>query len=354
MSSSMIIFLILTILVIFFVAGDSRKQIDTVKSGTNGTNNAVLGNICKIEPGTKGCEIYSAEQEAKKSYEEILEDSKTDTIKPTKIEDLQVGDYIINGDNYMKIKEIVKGGTFSSDKIIVTTKDENGVETESEVKYKNIKDLEIKRINKSDNDKDFYREEYSEQSMLKLAKATNQRINSNNEIINNLKKLENEGFNTNLVKSIISIESSGKYSLEDTTRFECHKFIKKEKDSVSCTIEGDKTWSTVKSETNYNAFLEAKKINEDLAIRSSSFGLFQVLVDYSGYSPAEYSKRLKTIDGQFEIFKKYVKEKGIENEFKQKENINYEKIAIAYNGKSQHLHNYDYKIETAYKYFSSK
>jgi len=74
--------------------------------------------------------------------------------------------------------------------------------------------------------------------------------------------------------AIATIEA-GPYQ-EDAFRFECHKFNEKSSTQVPCTL-GPSGYSVTRSETNYDAFLVAYRINPTIACEISSWGAFQVL-----------------------------------------------------------------------------
>lgn len=99
------------------------------------------------------------------------------------------------------------------------------------------------------------------------------------------------GFSPATVQAIIDVESSGG---PDAFRFEPHVFhrmttpgantstLPNQMKYISVIPWTPKNWpsvkaSYVKSETNNKAFARAKKINPDAAVRSSSWGAFQVL-----------------------------------------------------------------------------
>ena len=74
--------------------------------------------------------------------------------------------------------------------------------------------------------------------------------------------------------AIATIEA-GPYQ-ENAFRFECHLFNEDSSTKVPCTLT-DRPYSTVRDETNYDAFLVAYRINASLACEVSSWGAFQVL-----------------------------------------------------------------------------
>ena len=71
-------------------------------------------------------------------------------------------------------------------------------------------------------------------------------------------------------------ESSGKY---DAVRFEPHLFLRKRPDLVGTVpfTPGPKNFSVTRSETDIDALMFAFSLDKDAAVRSSSFGAYQVL-----------------------------------------------------------------------------
>jgi hypothetical protein len=165
--------------------------------------------------------------------------------------------------------------------------------------------------------------------------------------------IKKNDLNPSIVASIIKIESANN---RNAIRFECSiynnqlsryctKFPLTSK--VSCSNSGDDTSSI--------AFEKAYQENKERAICMTSFGLFQVMGFNYGdlkYSIEDFYETSQTLEGQLEIFDRYVNTRvGLKDEL-QKENPNFQKIAEIYNGADYKKGNYDEKLEAAYKEYS--
>lgn len=84
------------------------------------------------------------------------------------------------------------------------------------------------------------------------------------------------GIPARVLAAVRKTESSGRY---DAMRFEPHLHLRKRPDHVGTVpfTPGPKNFSVTRSETNKEAFLFAYSLDKDVAIRSTSFGAYQVL-----------------------------------------------------------------------------
>lgn len=141
-----------------------------------------------------------------------------------------------------------------------------------------------------------------------------------------------------------------------TSRFECHQFNRNSNVNVPCTLAGN-SFSTVTSETDYGAFLRATSVNENLAYSSTSFGMFQVLG--SNYrelgfnSPQQLRDKTLSEEGQVELFLRFIESRrdSILAELQRDGEMNYNEIALRYNGARFRENQYHIKLRVAFEEF---
>ena len=138
-------------------------------------------------------------------------------------------------------------------------------------------------------------------------------------------------------------------------RFEPHKWKKKRGTNPpkGYTPKSSKqTWSVVSSETNRAAFDAAYAIDKDLAVRSTSFGFYQVLggkgikiyETASKFWTAFLADPEKVSD---EIFIAWFK--GTSGAAAAANSLDFTTLAVKYNGALQAEHYYDIRLAEAYK-----
>lgn len=168
------------------------------------------------------------------------------------------------------------------------------------------------------------------------------------------------------LQAILDIESKAN-ALDNegfpTVRFECHifndmntrycdEYRKDDDEKLDCTINSGEFFSKVSSETNKEAFLKAKKINSDLAICSSSFGMAQVMgfnYKFVGFnSMDEFYKAMLKKEGQITAFLNYIRNKEIVFDQLRSKDTNWKIVADGYNGAASDANNYATKLETKY------
>lgn len=154
-----------------------------------------------------------------------------------------------------------------------------------------------------------------------------------------------------VLRAIRAVESSGNPS---SIRFEPHKWynVKKTNPPKGFTRNNEVPYSLVAGETNKNAFEAAYAIDKDLAVRSTSFGSYQVL---GGKGIEVYGTSEKFWE-QFKIKPEEVSDKIMAQWFstnkKAKEaanNLDFTKLAEAYNGPEQAKQHYDSLLLHAYQ-----
>lgn len=163
------------------------------------------------------------------------------------------------------------------------------------------------------------------------------------------KYANSKGINVNILYAIVINEGAYNGGITNNVRFECHKFNGKSSKKVPCTI-GKKGFSTVPSETNYNAYLNAKKINPKLAFESSSFGFPQIMgFNYENLGmKVDYNKGIGNLDfqTQFNFFTKFLERNGVLKYIKSQD---WNEIAKKYNGGGYSKNDYNTKIALNYE-----
>jgi len=167
-----------------------------------------------------------------------------------------------------------------------------------------------------------------------------------------------------LLQALILTEGGYGVDFKDSVRFECHKFnefieSKKIKCSCSnnnyCTIDAKKSFSTVSSETDYDAYQKAKDIDAKIAFKSSSSGFAQMMgFNYEWLEfPVDSDTDIKEVEDkkiQFEYFFKFLEKKEVIKPMQKKD---WEKIAKAYNGEKYKQNDYDLKLKNNYNNIKS-
>jgi hypothetical protein len=103
-------------------------------------------------------------------------------------------------------------------------------------------------------------------------------------------------------------------------------------------------------EGEYRRINEAANLNLDAALRSTSWGKFQIMGDNceeSGFaSVTEFVKALvEDEDNHLEAFVNFIIYNGLKDEL---QNLRWERLAAAYNGKGYRKNNYHVKLSRAY------
>jgi len=152
-------------------------------------------------------------------------------------------------------------------------------------------------------------------------------------------------FNLKFMKAVCLVESSGVGFIDGRpkVRFEPNKFnakIKANQEPMPYTNNG-KGFSSLKSETNYAAYLKAKDINPIAAALSASWGKFQIMgfnFKNSGCESVEkFVEKMYNITGQYETFLTFIKSNRILREVMMKPTITLSDcitFARSYNGPS--------------------
>ncbi len=148
--------------------------------------------------------------------------------------------------------------------------------------------------------------------------------------------------------AIIIKEGAYNKDFKDSVRFECSYFNRKSDKKVQCTLKDGESFSRIKSETDYNAYLRAKELDPRIAFESSSFGFAQIMgFNYVDLGYSSFYAGLQEMDFryEFEYFKKFLEKRGLIEPIRNK---NWGEIARLYNGEGYKQNNYDLALKENY------
>jgi hypothetical protein len=161
------------------------------------------------------------------------------------------------------------------------------------------------------------------------------------------------GIPTRVLKAIRHVESRG---AANAVRFEPHLFLRKRPD-LSSEIpytQTDRGYSTTRSETNRQALEHAMQHDPDTAIRSASFGKYQVLgaylLDAYGDPQSAISAFWANPDEASDLMvAAWFKDNPIAGKAARQSPPDFKKLARAYNGPKYYVHKYDEQLEAAWR-----
>jgi len=167
------------------------------------------------------------------------------------------------------------------------------------------------------------------------------------------------GVEVAVVKAVAEVESRGSGFLESgrpKILFEGHKFSKftqRKYDSAEPTISYRK-WTRehyLGGEREYERFFIASALDHKQALRSTSWGKFQIMgfnFGLCGYSNVEsFVHDMELSEGlQLLAFVKFIENSNLAKYLKKKQ---WAKFARGYNGKGYKKNNYDVKLKNAYE-----
>lgn len=174
-------------------------------------------------------------------------------------------------------------------------------------------------------------------------------------------ELANEiGIDPAVLAAFRTVESGGNPT---AVRFEPHLFNARSSTKVPFTKSSGVSFSKVASETNRSAFERAYKINKRLAIESSSFGLYQVVIVNAtsifddpriNNEPDKFVKLFN--ENPLEISNLLVKAwfKGNKTALEAANELNFRLLAQKYNGRQYAANQYDIKLQSAYQAAKTK
>jgi hypothetical protein len=182
-------------------------------------------------------------------------------------------------------------------------------------------------------------------------------------------KSEENGLSPAVVKAVIKVESSGRGFDRDkrpNILFEGHKFwseLKSKGFNPEELVEGNenilyrywtKKYYSRNSQKEYSRLYRAMAIDENSALKSASWGMFQIMGfnhKLAGFKTVhKFIEYMKVNEkNQLEAFFTFLKKSGC---FKHLQSRNWAKFARCYNGSGFKKNGYDSKLEKAY--FQSK
>lgn len=167
------------------------------------------------------------------------------------------------------------------------------------------------------------------------------------------------GIPTNVLKAIRYVESRGR---ANAVRFEPHLFLRKRPDlhdKIPYT-QSNRGYSIVKGETGRKALIHATTVDIEIAIRSTSFGKYQVL---GGYLLEAYPGSAEDALAAFWsnpneasdlMVAAWFRDNKIAQRAANSKPPDFAALARAYNGPNFKVHHYDTRLETAWKESSWK
>jgi hypothetical protein len=164
---------------------------------------------------------------------------------------------------------------------------------------------------------------------------------------------DSAGIPTEVLQAILEVESSGDSS---AMRFEPHLFLRARPDLKNCipySPQKNASWSNTRSETNREAFEFARRHDAIEAIRSSSWGAFQVLGQHLlDLADGHAGDALKAFDENPEA----ISEKLVAAWFAANQGarvaaneLDFEALARQYNGPHFAAHGYDKRLRSAWQ-----
>ncbi len=170
--------------------------------------------------------------------------------------------------------------------------------------------------------------------------------------------------------AFIKVESGGSAS---AIRFECHKFKIIDKvngNKIPCTIKKGDSFSRIRAEGGAKAFKQAYNLNKKAAIKSTSYGLFQVMGGYllGGINSnpdkalALFENNPEDVSLQLLILwfsdlswgsKAAISARQIKSADGAKDQVHWKKLVSRYNGNGQVAY-YVGKLQEAWKYYRGK
>ncbi len=165
---------------------------------------------------------------------------------------------------------------------------------------------------------------------------------------------ERAGIPVDVLRAIRKVESNGKPS---AVRFEPHLFHRKRPDLAAKVpyTRSSRGYSLERSETGRKALEHAMKLDAATAIRSTSFGSYQVLGGYlldayPGEPLAAYRAFRESPEEASDLmvaawFRDNVRARSAAND----DPPDFTALARAYNGPNQHVHSYDERLEKAWR-----
>ncbi len=164
-----------------------------------------------------------------------------------------------------------------------------------------------------------------------------------------------------IIMAVAEVESSGSGFDKKgrvVQRFEPHVFYRRTNGRYGISDISQPNWSPKNYKINtYILFEKAYKLNPEEAIKSTSWGMFQImgfnfrLTGYENINEFFHTISRSEYD-QLILFINFIKNSKLDDFLRNKD---WEKFASAYNGRSYKVNKYDEKLKKAYlKYSTSK
>lgn len=161
-----------------------------------------------------------------------------------------------------------------------------------------------------------------------------------------------------VIMTVAEVESSGSGFDKKgrvTQRFEPHVFYRRTNGRYGISDISQQNWSPKNYKiSTYVLFEKAYKINPEEAIKSTSWGMFQIMgfnFRLTGYENINefYNTMHRSENDQLTMFVNFIKNSKLDEFLRKKE---WEKFAQAYNGRSYKINKYDEKLKKAYLKYS--
>ena len=174
---------------------------------------------------------------------------------------------------------------------------------------------------------------------------------------------EEHDLNPYMLAAVANVESGGRSGFRNypgapnhpVIRFEPHHFNKRcsPENTMPFTNNG-RGFSSLKSETGWEAFLLAYRLDEGAAIQSTSWGMFQIMGFHyrklKFKTPQEFRKAMFSAEGQYTVFARFIQSHKILREAAScmtPDETVFRRFAKSYNGASN-VDEYSKRITNAY------
>jgi len=187
-----------------------------------------------------------------------------------------------------------------------------------------------------------------------ITKAAAKRLQSGEPGISDEEIASRAGIPVPVLKAIRKVESNGKPS---AVRFEPHLFHRKRPDLADQIpyTTSSRGYSLQSNETNRSALEHAISVHAETAIRSTSFGSYQVLgghllAAYPGDPKAAYkSFNANPVEASDLMVASWFRDNPTARAAANSTPPDFKKLARCYNGPNYHVHKYDERLETAWR-----
>lgn len=170
---------------------------------------------------------------------------------------------------------------------------------------------------------------------------------------------ERAGIPERVLRAVKHVESRGQPA---AVRFEPHLFHRKRPDLAAAIpyTRSTKGFSLVRTETNREALEHALTVDAETAIRSTSFGSYQVLggyllAAYPGSPTAAYAAFCANPSEASDLMvAAWFKDNAAARTAANQDPPNFTALARAYNGPNYHVHKYDERLQAAWEKYNEE